>query len=146
MLYGLYTNDDDELRPVVTKADKDLETALRSFDTNRRVTQVADTVSQGHLLRAYVVSVPFELPVNGHVIAFHDAEDSKYDPISRSWITLLSGASIRYSVHPSGVPPTAARLFLPAWTIVDQGGDGSGLRRVGSGLARRAHTLHSAAR
>jgi hypothetical protein len=115
--YALYTNDGGGYEPVTEPADLEIQTALVDADTDKRVEQFANQQQQEAALHAHVVAVPFPLPVDGHVIAFDDADPSNLNPRTGRWDQVTQGASLVYPVVPETEDPANARLFLRVWTV-----------------------------
>ena len=98
--------------PVTSAADLALQDAIRSVDTARRVEQVDDR-NQSDVLHHYLVNdVPWELPIEGHVIDFENFETSIWNVKHRVWMTPTWGASLVYPVRPVGAAVEEPGLFL----------------------------------
>lgn len=114
--YDLYRKADKvvggPLDPVTSAEDLALQAAIRAVDTARRVEQVDDR-NQSDVLHHYIVNdVPWEMPIEGHVIALDEFETSIWNVKHRIWMTPTWGASLVYPVRPTGAAPVAPELFL----------------------------------
>jgi hypothetical protein len=119
VLYALYEKQGSappKYEPVTGVADLALETALRSADTLPLVESFGDVADQIAALDAHVQSVPFDFPVNGHVVAFDLRSDTRWDPVQKTWVKVLLGGAISYPVVPLGEDPGNARLHLAVRT------------------------------
>lgn len=117
--YRLYRETDQTpvtYDPVQAPADVALETALRESDTLQLVDSYGDVEVQIAALHAHVRSVPFEFPVGGHVIAFGHKTDTRWDPVTKTWVEVVLGGSISYPVVPENGDPLTADLHLEVWT------------------------------
>lgn len=115
--YALYAKDGDEYEPVSDPGDLDIEKALADADTSKEVEQHGNPERQREALMVHVLAVPFPLPVDGHVIAFDDAESSRWNPTTKTWDPPPQGASLVFPVPREEDPPRTARLYLRVYTV-----------------------------
>ncbi len=118
VLYKLYEQPDPKARrfvPVTRQADRDIADLLEWADPLREVATHGNVTEQNRLLRDYVRRVPFELPAQGHVIDFDEADDSRWDEDSQSWVKTLLGGATAFPVQLEG-STGPARLHLAVWT------------------------------